>query len=517
MSLIYININSNDYKINKIETQSQENLFLDMLNETGDKSKIEKIFSLPDEEFYSALDFNSSITSWNDYLQPKFKYNSLNEIKEIDIEQQKYDNYLLGMSFFNENKGFKNFYLDEFEENLRKETEDCDLLDKLFFTVDFNSIWGGIFTNYYEEVICNNHPKVDKIIQGIDENNSFFKYDNEKNNIESENSNLNEINLLDHKKYMNYIYFFSDLIQNDSTILYSPIKIFENNKFFEDLFDFNSNHQSQSSEISNISSLRLYYNTSILALDNINMLIPFMTKKSKSSFTKTNNSHLLNMISNQNKYINFLHSDISFNLNDEIEYKYLNNNQKFINNGLLFNYNMNIKQKIRENSLNTACSDLIKRFNWNKHFLYLSRYRLSSYSITHGYNNNHKLMTSQFDKFLNLTTCSNYSSSDCIPTPLSFPKFIYPHGKSNENKKKFMSTLSLMSLYSHDYLYCNNFLSDIPKYINQNRFAVEKYLKQIDYSKFFEISDRVEDLYKLFDFYENFKELNYNDDSDNDY
>jgi len=487
-----------------------------MLNETGDNSKTDKILSLPDEEFYSALDFNNTIYSWNDFLQPKFKQNSLNEVKEIDIEQQKYDNYLLGMGFFNDNKGFKSFYLDEFEENLRKELEDCDLVDKLFFSVDFNSIWGGIFTNYFEEVICNDLPKVDKIIQGVDENNSFYQYDkvkcNDNDNKELQ-SNVNELNLVDHKKYMNYTYFFSDLIQNDNTILYSPIKIFENNKFFEDLYEFDVNNESIISYNNNISALRLYYNTSILALDNINMLIPLMSRKSSMSFTKNKNSHLLNMINNQNKYINFLHSDISFNLNDEIEYNYINNKQKFINSGMLFSYNMNIKQRIRKN-INTSQSELIKRFNWDKHFLYLSRYKLSSYSITHGYDHCLKLMSSQIDKFLNLTSSANYTSVNNIPLPLSYPRFIYPYGKSCVDNKKFISNISLMSLYSHDYLYCNNFLSDIPKYIRENGFSIEKYLKQIDYSKFIELSDRVEDLYKVFDFYENFKDEVNDDDSD---
>jgi hypothetical protein len=440
----------------------------------------QEVYSLPDDQFYDHFNFNQSIESWSDFLQPKFPTNSINEIKQIDLESQHMNNYLLGMDFFRENKGFKSFYLEHFEENFRKQLENSDLLDKLFFTVDFNSVWGGIFTNVFSEVVIQEMPKTTKIIQAIDDDNIFRTTD----------ENNPKIKLFNNKKILNYFYFYTDLLETDQTLILAPIKNKENISFFEDLFNFRSKGDSCSEGAAN------FYTSSLLGLDNINMLIPLLGKSKNAKNNNPNSKFIDSLL--QNNYINFYHSDISFDLMNENTYK---NKTKFTNNGLLFTYNTNLIEKDEPHMFN--------KFNWDRHFSFTSRFKHSNFSITHGYNDKLRLITSPIDKFLGLTSNLNYSNIEPIPIPFCFPRNLY-----YDNKKKFIDNASMISIYSHDYLYCNNFLSTMPKYITDQNFQVEKYLRKIDVSKYLELSDRVEELYKIIDFYDTYKSPSYAESDD---
>lgn len=459
---------------------------------------------MPDDKFYDYLNFNNTIDCWTDFLQPKFTNRNLNEIKEIDICINSYDNYIFGSEFFSENKGFKTNYLEVFEDNFRKQLEECDIVDKLFFTVDQNSIWGGIKNVFINEIVSVEVPKVLKIIQGVDDTNCFETNDSE--NISKKCYNT--------KKIMNYFFYYSDLIDSDQTFLYSPIRYNEDLNFFQSLFNYNYDCDNVNSY--NYNSASNFYTSSLLGLDNLNMIMPLLcdykeNENSNLNKNTVNNEHYYNInpkldyISSRlirNNYINFYHSDICFYLKDEIKYE--NNSNKFSNNGHLFTYNKNIKKysnvSISKNNydLNTPLS----KYNWDKHFSYISKFKNSNYAISNGYNSNYRMMSYPIDKFLNITSSLNCLNTNTIPLPFCFPRYLY-----NNNNKNFIKDIEILSIYSHDYLYANNFLNFIPEYIKKNNFNVEKYLRKIDLNKYLEVSDRLENFYKLFDFYDNFKDV----------
>lgn len=436
-----------------------------------------------DEDFYDHLNFDNSVQSWNDFLQPKFSNKSFNEIKQIDLDKNNMDNYLLGIDFFIDNKGFKSFYLDNIEDNIRKQLEDCDLLDKIFINVDVNSVWGGIFNSIFNEVIINELPKTTKVLQGIDEDN-LFTVQSEENPKQREHN---------YKKYMNYIFHFSDLIQSDQTIIYSPIKNKEGISLLEELFNFKSNTDNM--PISN------FYSSSLLGLDNLNLLFPLLSKSKVKSNTNVNSRFLDLIIQNNN--VNFFHSDFSFDLLQENSYKgYKGNKTTFTNNGTLFTYNMNLIE-------NKSKKADLKLFNWDKHFSFVSKFKQNTFSVTHGFNNDIRLLNYPIEKFFNLSTNLNYTSINSIPLPFCFPRNIYYNGN-----KTFLKNMTVASIYSHDYLYSNNFLSNLPKFISEKNFQIEKYLKKLDIGKYLELSDRVEDLYRIFDFYDQFKSLSFEESDD---
>lgn len=449
----------------------ESNEFLKLINE--DQTVNKEVYELSDDKFYEHFSFEKSIDSWSDFLQQKFNHKSINEVKQIDLEMNNADNYLVGMDFFNDNKGFKNYYLDAFEDSLRMQLEDCDLVQTLHFNIDFSSVWGGISNHFITEIVCNELPKVQKVIQGIDDNNIFSL-------VDPENPGMKVPNM---KKLMNYLYYFSDLIEVQQTMLFNPIKAFEDVIFFEKLYNYNAFDTSLSCGANN------FFTSSLAGVDLVNFTLPSRNKYSKGRHVDLTNTLY------QNNTINFYHSDISYHLPEEINYN--SSNKKFFNNGVLFSYNKNMKKQMP-----------IADFNWDKHFSYLTKTKRSTFSVAQGYNEKLRLMSSPIDKFLNILSSSNFSSISPIPIP-----FCYPRSVSLNSSKLFLNDCSLLSLYSHDYLYYNNFIDVIPKFVKENAFSVEKYLRKLDIGKYMELSDRIESLFHLSDFYENFKSFN-DDDED---
>ena len=379
-----------------------------------------------------------------------------------------------------------------------------------------------------------------KIIQGVDSDN-YFKL----NEAEENDGVLSVVKSYNTKKIMNYFYYFTDLIETDQTMLFAPIRYNEDISFFESLFGYKYDNNNLNSY--NHNPLSNFYTSSLIGLDNLNMVLPFMSSykgnetknedlyslntvnsnKSKYNYDKKNgidskfyynNNPKLDYLSNnliRNNNINFFHSDISFHLDHEVNYK--NSTNKFFNNGYLLTYNKNLKylkEKLVSNVSVDANSPL-DSFNWDKHFSYLSKFKNGNFSVSHGYDEKHRVMSSPVDKFLNITSSLNCSNTSKIPLPFCFPRYIY--NKDDNTKKEFITNSSIMSIYSHDYLYANNFLSFIPEYLKKKSFEVERYLRKIDLNRYLELNDRTESLYRIFDFYDDYKEFCDDDGSDNDY
>lgn len=472
---MYINF-SYEFDISKVENYSEPNEFINILNQ--DSSVKQEVYALEDDKFYEHLNFNDSIETWSDFLMPKLPVNTINEIKTIDFNNDCSDNYLVGVDFFTANTGFKHYYLEHFEDNFRKQLENCDLVDKLFISCDMNSVWSGISNVFLSEIINYEVPKVTKIIQASDDNNYFKIDDPEKPNMKIHNT----------KKLMNYLYYFADLIEMDQTFLFTGLKNEEDIPFFENLFGY------KAKDCKNPHAITQFYTSSLIALDNINLLLPSLSAGNQSfSKVKTQRYDFFNGIV-KNNLLNFYHSDLSFNLEEETTNSGKN---KFINNGMLFTYNKNLKENVP-----------IRDFNWDKHFSYLANYKAINFSVCHGYHEKYRLMTSNIDKFLGLVSSLNYCNVQTIPLPFSFPRNVF-----FDYNKKFITSGSLFSLYSHDYLYPNNLLSYLPVYTQSFNFQVEKYLRKVDYNKFLELGDKVESLYHCLDFYDSFKPF---DDEESD-
>lgn len=446
----------------------------------------------------------NEIEKWSDYMQSILSTKSLNEIKTIDLLETEYDSYLHGMDFFTDNKGFRSYYLDKFEDNFRKQLEDSDLLDKVFITLDFNSIWGGINSALLNEFICNEIPKTRKIITAIDDNCQF------ESKITQENggNSTSQINI---GKIINYLFFYSDIFETQETIEIMPLNFSEDDSFFNRLY--NKKNKTCLDEGLKTGQIN-YFKSSLAGLDMVNMTLPYR----ESNYT-IKNDFLQGLVLNNR--INFIHSDMCFNLANEYRYplylenevvsgennnnnnsngnnknkykvNYNDNTIKMANNGFFFTYNKNVKKDLP-----------INMFNWEKHFTYLSKYKSTNKVVLHG--NDTKLLFFNFpyNKFLEKLSYFTYLRDDKISLPYCFPRYI--NNNFTKNTFSFIDDSSMLSVYSHDYFYCNNILSHIPQYLNKNNFQVEKYIKKVDYSKYLEVSDRVESMHSMFDDYEAFK------------
>lgn len=466
-----------------------------MISETLNKEELDKLYSLADDELYNELNLEESIDSWSDFLQPLIPNRSINEIKSIDYLTNEEGSYLVGFDFLS-NPGNKYTYLDAFEDNFRKQLEDCDLINRVFFNVDFNSFWGGINNYFISEYICNEISKVDFNIFGISNDSMFFTKDEETN-----------INVINSKKIVNYMFCFADLMDLQKTIQFMPINMNEDQDFLVKMLGNNNKddkNKDKSDKIENINKIdeeksegkKKFLSTSLLGLDTFNMMSPY-----KSVKYGKNHNHLDLLNSNNN--INFIRSDFSYNLNNTYNYRDTKNA------GFFFTYNKNMIKQTN-----------IMKFNWQKHFSYTMNFRNTSSCISNGYVDNLLFFSQPIDKYIKQLSNFKYSKQEKINTPFCFPKYT-GNNLFIEDDSKFKSlytpSSSICSIYSHDYLYCNNFISDKPDLITKNKFKIEKYLKTVDYSKYIELNDKIESLFPLFDFYDNFKLYEEDYDNDSDY
>lgn len=461
-----------------------------MISETMSKEELNKLYSLADDELYNEINLEDNIDSWSDFLQPLIPNKSINEIKSIDYLTNEEGSYLVGFDFLS-NPGNKYAYLDLFEDNFRKQLEDCDLIERVFFNVDFNSFWGGLNNYFISEYVVNEISKVNFNFLGIANDSMFFTKDEETNT-----------NVIDCKKIINYMFYFADLMELQKTMQFMPININEDEDFLVNMLNMdkninkekNKNFKDENDE--RIKGKKKYLSTSLLGLDSYNMMTPYKSSK----YNKTHN--YLDRL-NSNNTINFIRSDFSYNLDNS----YIYGDSK--NAGFFYTYNKNMIK-----------SSNIMRFNWKKHFSYTMNFKNTSSCIANGYNEKFNFFSQPIDKYIQQLSAFKYSKIEKINTPFCFPKYTGNSLLINDElkfKNEFNNSSSICSIYSHDYLYCNNFISDKPDLITKNKFKIEKYLKTVDYSKFIELNDKVESLFPLFDFYDNFKAYEEDYDNESDY
>ena len=446
----YENENNN---INNKENKNSENI---------NKEKLDELLKLSDLELYEYFDFENSIKNWNDFLRIKFPSYSLNEIKIVDIEERSKTSYLIGKDFLGTSYG-NNYYYENFEDNFRKILENCDRMELLHINSDFNSYFGGI-TNYFIENIHEMCPKNLKIINGFDNNCEIYYNDN----------------IFNIEKYLNYIWFLSDIIDVDnSNVIFNPFYLENSPKIISDIFNYNN--------IDNKPVYNFYY-TSLCALQLQNFYLPFRS----NYFGK--NTYIKNLLSPE-PTINFIESDLFINLEEK------NNNIEKNTNGYLINFSRYI------------CS---KKFNWEKllnKMCYLNKF---NNSIIYGINKNIKIFDCNYEEYLKKLSNNNFFSEDKYELPISFPRKYY----NILNKNKIFSYKEKISLltnnrpfYDFSLKIMKNFKNDYKKY----DMTVLKYLSKLDNKdKQMEYKDKCEAIFEIKNIYSDLAENYLNEFSDNE-
>lgn len=465
-----------DKKLQKIEFDNpSSNKFLDLINdieidekeyekyvknlkqpknkeEEEEKRKIlerEEIFKLPEEKIYDYFDFEKSIKNWNDFLQPKFSDKSFNEIKMLDVGVNMKGSYLRGFDFFNQDYNVYTF-MEKFEDNFRKFLEDCDRLEIMNISVDFNSFWGGVSSRLLEN-FSDEIPKVTKVYQGVDLHSSYF---------DLKEGNINQ------EKLVNYLWFFSDLYSSKQCSLFVPILKEQCASNIKDIFHYDKDNKKESDPVYD------YYYSSLCALNLHNFYIPMRSRYYNDA------TNIYNLI--HHKTINFYETETIFALDSIMKYGSMSNN------GIIVNPSRNLKEP---------------NFQWGKFLENSMRFNKHNSVVLHGYNKNNLIMNENIDKFLLRHSGFNYTVKEHIPIPICFPRKIYPN-----NKQQFIKELSVMTTLRPFPEYPLKYLKNIPTYIKENNSEVRKYLNTFDVSKYLDMRERVEEIYSVLDLYTEFSE-----------
>lgn len=454
---------SPEYSSNK-KKDNQDNKISSNSDPNG-KMNIDDVLKLSDEKLYDYLDFETNVHNWNDYLQPKFPNRTLNEIKTIDVDIHQRSSYFKGREFFT----FANFnstYRDNFEDNFRHLLENCDNLEILNFNVDHNTFWGGISLTFLEQM----HemiPKVMKVVNASDFNSSFF---NEENDFNIE-------------KYLNYVFYLSDLFDLEETkVLVNPIFTKQSTSFVNDVFGYQINTKDENDPVYN------YYFSALNALQLQSLYMPLRTKYyGKSTYLR---NHIIN-----ESHLNFIESDLIFKL-DVIGNKLPKDEQS---NGNIMNFSRNFRNK---------------GFSWKK--LFQSSFPLSKYnsSIIYGYSSSYLLMNEKYDRFLDKMSKVIFSSEDQFDLPICFPRKYF----DTNNKPYYTKNMSVLENNRPFVDYCLVYLKNFKKLYKDYDLSVNKFLSHIDQEKYFEYKDKAESIFNMIYTYKDFAEnmLNKFDDSEDE-
>jgi hypothetical protein len=422
---------------------------------------MKELYNLEDDKIYDYFNFKNTIRNWNDFCQPKFHKNSINEIKMIDIDQHAKGSYLKGFDFLS-NDNFKFAYLEQYEDNFRKFLEECERLETINLNVNFNSFWGGI-ANKFMETVYEEVPKVLTVIQGNDLHSSF--YNNDK--------------IFNEEKLCNYLWFYSDLYANKKTVLFLPILYKQSPMAIKQFFGINNNHDPANEEIYN------YYYTSLAGANLQSFYIPTRSKAFKAS---TNIYNLLH-----NNFLNFYETDAI--MATDIQREIAVDGKVCSQNGFMFNFSRNTVDHT---------------FSWKKLYTNAEKFNKFSSSILHGFNEKHFMLGEKIDSFLKSHSAFNYTSSDKMQIPLCYPRKIY-----TDKSEVFLPNLSLMCNYRPFTEYPLSYINNIPTYLKENDIKVRKYLNTFDVSKYVESKDKIEEFYSLLDTYEKFMDDSmYSEDDD---
>ena len=457
-----------EIKTNKIINKKNENKKKKDLTEEEIKkrNKLNELMDLPDEELYEYFDFENSIKNWNDYLKIKLPYNALNEIKTIDYDTKEQTSYIRGKDFL-QNKNSS--YYEDFEDNFRKQLEDCDRLEILHFNMDYNSLWGGI-GNFMLENIHEMIPKNIRLINGYDDNIIY-----------------NDINgVFNIEKFINNIWFLSDLLDIDGgNVIFNPIYTKDNKSCIKELFGYKFNENEE------IDSVYNYYFSSFCSLQLQLLYMPLRSKLYAKS------SYIQNLLTNES-VLNLMESDLFLLLED------VNNKlpKELYTNGYLVNLSRNVHDK---------------KFSWKTLLemgIHLNKFNST---ICFGMENNYKILNQNYDIFLNKLSYIIFNSEEKFPLPICYPRKYY----KILSEKKLYNYIDSMSCLTNnrpfiDYAIKNlkNFKKDYKTY----ELSTLKYLAKVDKDKQFDYKDKCESIFNMIYIYQDLAEnmLNIFDDEESD-
>ena len=457
-----------EIKTNKIMNKKNENKKKNDLTEEEIKkrNKLNELMDLPDEELYEYFDFENSIKNWNDYLKIKLPYNALNEIKTIDYDTKEQTSYIRGKDFL-QNKNSS--YYEDFEDNFRKQLEDCDRLEILHFNMDYNSLWGGI-GNFMLENIHEMIPKNIRLINGYDDNIIY-----------------NDINgVFNIEKFINNIWFLSDLLDIDGgNVIFNPIYIKDNKSCIKELFGYKFNENEE------IDSVYNYYFSSFCSLQLQLLYMPLRSKLYAKS------SYIQNLLTNES-VLNLMESDLFLLLED------VNNKlpKELYTNGYLVNLSRNVHDK---------------KFSWKTLLemgIHLNKFNST---ICFGMENNYKILNQNYDIFLNKLSYIIFNSEEKFPLPICYPRKYYKI-LSEKNLYNYIDSMSCLTNNRPFIDYAIKNLKNFKKDYKTYELSTLKYLAKVDKDKQFDYKDKCESIFNMIYIYQDLAEnmLNIFDDEESD-
>ena len=457
-----------EIKTNKIMNKKNENKKKTDLTEEEIKkrNKLNELMDLPDEELYEYFDFENSIKNWNDYLKIKLPYNALNEIKTIDYDTKEQTSYIRGKDFL-QNKNSS--YYEDFEDNFRKQLEDCDRLEILHFNMDYNSLWGGI-GNFMLENIHEMIPKNIRLINGYDDNIIY-----------------NDINgVFNIEKFINNIWFLSDLLDIDGgNVIFNPIYIKDNKSCIKELFGYKFNENEE------IDSVYNYYFSSFCSLQLQLLYMPLRSKLYAKS------SYIQNLLTNES-VLNLMESDLFLLLED------VNNKlpKELYTNGYLVNLSRNVHDK---------------KFSWKTLLemgIHLNKF---TSTICFGMENNYKILNQNYDIFLNKLSYIIFNSEEKFPLPICYPRKYYKI-LSEKNLYNYIDSMSCLTNNRPFIDYAIKNLKNFKKDYKTYELSTLKYLAKVDKDKQFDYKDKCESIFNMIYIYQDLAEnmLNIFDDEESD-
>ena len=459
--------------------------------------KLEGLLNLNDNELYEYFNFNKSIKNWNDYLQIKLPSNCLQEIKILDVDERMITSYIRGKDFFNIGHNKMNYY-EDFEDSFRKKLEECDTLSCLHINIDINSYWGGIGL-YMLENITDMITKVPKVLNSYDYNSLFYL----KNNYNDDE------NLFDIEKFVNYIWFLSDLQDIEgSNILYNVNYLNETKDIIKDYFGYdcpnlfteknnniyynniNNNRSIGTINLDDIDSTYKYYYSSLSALQLQTFYIPLRS----SLYGKNSYIQNLNITSNENS-INFMESDLIFNIDS------INNKLSLESNGTFYNPCRDIKNN---------------KFKWDTLFnksIYLNNYNSS---ILIGNENKFKLMNEQIPTYLHKMSKIVFGLNENYPIPISFPRKFYKKTKFEGGVYEYKNKIPLYINNRPYFDFCLKSLHNFKKEYKTYEFSAKKLLDKIDTDQSNSYKDKIESIFNMIYVYQDLAEEKLNEFNDDE-
>ena len=458
---------------------------------------LQGLLNLNDNELYEYFNFNKSISNWNDYLQIKLPSSCLQEIKILDIDERMITSYIRGKDFFNIGYNKMN-YFEDFEDSFRKKLEECDTLSCLHINIDINSFWGGIGL-YMLENISDMINKIPKVLNSYDYNSLFYI----KNNYNDDE------NLFDIEKFVNYIWFLSDLQDIEgSNILYNVNYLNETKDIIKDYFGYessnlftdknnniyynnnNNNRGIGTINLDDIDPTYKYYHSALSALQLQTFYIPLRS----SLYGKNSYIQNLNITSNENS-INFMESDLIFNIDN------INNKLSLESNGTFYNPCRNIKSN---------------KFKWDSLFkksIYLKNYNSS---ILIGNENKFKLMNEQIQNYLEKMSKIVFGLNENYPIPISFPRKFYKNTKFDGGVYEYKNNIPLYINNRPYFDLCLKTLHNFKKDYKTYELSAKKLLDKIDTDKSISYKDKIESIFNMIYVYQDLAEEKLNEFNDDE-